>query len=171
MQKKLSLAAVLAVAASFTFGGLYGTGDAAFGYLASVRKALDTNTPLPPAPPAPPRIENLVSGRNYVVCGDSRWPSSVSTYERNVAIDRVRYPMFGAAAANIYPCAFWPKPLEKQVLPSDRGPHNVLMVQNDRDPATPLAGARTMRRAFGDRAAMLTVDQGGHGTYLFGKNT
>ncbi|MFI6097831.1 alpha/beta hydrolase [Lentzea sp. NPDC051213] len=33
-----------------------------------------------------------------------------------------------------------------------------------------LAGARTMRRAFGDWAALLTVDQGGHGAYLTGKN-
>lgn len=56
------------------------------------------------------------------------------------------------------------------MLPSDRGPRNVLMVQNERDPATPLAGARSTRRAFGDRAALITADQGGHGTYLIGKN-
>lgn len=29
---------------------------------------------------------------------------------------------------------------------------NVLMVQNERDPGTPLAGARRLRAAFGDRA-------------------
>jgi hypothetical protein len=105
-----------------------------------------------------------------VVCGDSRWPTSVATYERNVAVDRVRYPMFGAAAANIYPCAFWPDPVEQPVRISDRGPRNVLMVQNERDPATPLVGALSTRRAFGDRAALLTVDQGGHGAYVFGTN-
>ena len=154
-----------------TFAGLYGTGDAAFSKLAAKWKAFDTNSPLPPEEvPAVPRAESLISGRLHVICGDSSWPASVRTYERNVAIDRVRHPMFGAAAANIYPCAFWPKPVEKQVLPSDRGPRNVLMVQNERDPATPLAGARTMRRAFGDRAAMVTVDQGGHGAYLTGAN-
>ncbi len=155
-----------------TFGGLYSTTDAAFTALAGIWKALDTGTPLPPNDtPIPPRLENLIAGRYHVVCGDSRWPTSVGTYERNVAVDRVRYPMFGAAAANIYPCAFWPDPVEQPVRISDRGPGNVLMVQNERDPATPLAGARSMRRAFGDRAAMLTVDQGGHGAYLFGTNT
>ncbi|ANZ40015.1 hydrolase [Lentzea guizhouensis] len=154
-----------------TFGGLYRTTDAAFAKLAAQYQALNAGTPLPPDnTPAPARVESLISGRFYVVCGDSRWPTAVSTYERNVAVDRVRYPMFGAAGANIMPCAFWPDPVEKQVKPNDRGPRNVLMVQNERDPATPLAGARSMRRAFGDRAAMIVADQGGHGTYLLGAN-
>ena len=43
------------------------------------------------------------------------------------------------------------------------------MVQNLRDPATPLAGARQLRQAFGDRARLVTADQGGHGA-LFGAN-
>ncbi|GAA1274458.1 alpha/beta hydrolase [Saccharothrix xinjiangensis] len=154
-----------------TFAGLYGTGDAAFTALAGIWKALDTDTPLPPNDtPVPANLENLIASRHYVVCGDSRWPTSVATYERNVAVDRVRHPMFGAAAANVYPCAFWPDPVEQPVRISDRGPRNVLLVQNERDPATPLAGARTLRRAFGDRAAMLTVDQGGHGVYVLGAN-
>jgi hypothetical protein len=154
-----------------TFAGLYRTGDAAFSKLAAQWQAFDTGRPQPPQEiPEIPRVQALLAGRLHVICGDSEWPSSISTYERNVAVDRVRYPMFGAAAANIQPCAFWPKPVEKQVLPNDRGPRNVLLVQNERDPATPLAGAKTTRRAFGDRAAMLTVDQGGHGAYLIGKN-
>ena len=53
----------------------------------------------------------------------------------------------------------------------DRGPSNVLMVQNERDPGTPLAGARKLRQAFGKRATMVTADQGGHGVYPFGANT
>ncbi|CCH31085.1 alpha/beta hydrolase [Actinosynnema sp. NPDC047251] len=154
-----------------TFGGLYGSGDAPFGKLAAVWKALDTDTPLPPDnPPVPPRIESLVSGRFAVICADSRWPTSVATYERNVAVDRVRHPMFGAAGANIQPCAFWPDPVDQPVRISDRGPRNVLMAQNERDPATPLVGARSTRRAFGDRAVMVTADQGGHGLYVFGAN-
>ena len=54
---------------------------------------------------------------------------------------------------------------------NDRGPSNVLMVQFLRDAGTPLAGARKMQRALGHRARMVTVEQGGHGVYLLGKNT
>jgi pimeloyl-ACP methyl ester carboxylesterase len=93
-------------------------------------------------------------------------------YQRNVAIDRIKYPMLGAAAANIGPCAFWPgKPVEPPVKIADRGPSNVLLVQNERDPGTPLAGAQKLRRAFGDRATMVTVDGGGHGVYPWSRNT
>ncbi|MFI6790946.1 alpha/beta hydrolase [Nonomuraea sp. NPDC050383] len=35
-----------------------------------------------------------------------------------------------------------------------------------RDPSTPLSGARKMRQALGDRARMLVVDAGGHGSYV-----
>lgn len=105
-----------------------------------------------------------------MICNDSRWPRSVQTYQRNVAIDRIRYPMFGAAGANIQPCAYWPEAAEAPVRISDDGPTNVLLVQNLRDPATPLAGARQLRRALGDRATMVTADQGGHGVYPMGKN-
>ncbi|MFD9704828.1 alpha/beta hydrolase [Lentzea sp. NPDC059081] len=154
-----------------TFTALYSTTDESFSKLAASWKAFDTGQPQPPQEyPEFPRVQALLAGRLNVICGDSQWPSSVGTYERNVAVDRLRHPMFGAAAANIQPCAFWPKPVEKQVLPSDKGPRNVLLVQNERDPATPLAGALTTRRAFGDRAAILTVDQGGHGAYVIGKN-
>ncbi|ONI91812.1 hypothetical protein ALI22I_06935 [Saccharothrix sp. ALI-22-I] len=87
-----------------------------------------------------------------MICNDSDWPESVRTYQRNVAIDRIRYPMFGAAGADITPCAFWPsEPVEPQVEITDEGPSNVLILHNLRDPATPLAGARELRQAFGDR--------------------
>ena len=69
--------------------------------------------------------------------------------------------------ANIRPCAFWPyRPTEP---PTRITPHgNVLMVQNRRDPATPLSGALRMRRALGAR--MVVVAGGGHGAYLVGGN-
>ncbi|MEV6154693.1 alpha/beta hydrolase [Nonomuraea sp. NPDC052129] len=61
------------------------------------------------------------------------------------------------------PCAFWPsEPYEPPVQITGRGPANVLILQNLRDPATPLAGARQLRKAFGDRARMVTADPGGH---------
>lgn len=50
------------------------------------------------------------------------------------------------------------------------GPADVLMVQNLRDPATPLPGALRTRWALGSRARMVTADQGGHVAYGAGAN-
>ena len=147
-----------------TFDLLYT--DVGMPTLAAVWRALDTNQPLPPEPPLGD-VDNAISSRLHVICGDSSWPSSIQRYQRDVALYRVRYPLIGAAAANIGPCAFWRSPVERPVRISDRGPSNVLMVQNLRDPGTPLVGARELRKALGHRARMVTADQGGHGAYLF----
>ncbi|MEV4019543.1 alpha/beta hydrolase [Nonomuraea angiospora] len=152
-----------------TFAELYY--DKRMPWLAEFWRALDTGGPVPQSPPGPPNLETMLASQLHVICNDSDWPESVRTYQRNVAIDRVRFPLFGAAGANITPCAFWPsEPSEPPVQITDRGPSNVLILQNLRDPATPLAGARQLRKAFGDRARMVTADQGGHLAYLFMKN-
>lgn len=154
-----------------TFDRLYS--DASMPLVAAMWQALDKDIPLPPdTPPAMDGMENSMAARWYVICGDTRWPGTVREYQRNVVVDRARYPMLGGSAAGIGPCAFWPdKWVEPPVRIGDRGPSNVLMVQNERDPGTPLAGAQELRRAFGKRATMVTADQGGHGVYPFGPNT
>ncbi|GCB45266.1 alpha/beta hydrolase [Streptomyces sp. NL15-2K] len=154
-----------------TFDRLYS--DADMPLVAEMWQALDKDRPLPPnTPPVLENMENFMAARFYVICGDSRWPETVREYQRNVVADRQRYPMLGGSAAGIGPCAFWPdERVEPPVRIGDRGPSSVLMVQNERDPGTPLAGARELRRAFGKRATMVTADQGGHGVYPFGPNT
>ncbi|MFD5028031.1 alpha/beta hydrolase [Streptomyces sp. NPDC058373] len=151
-----------------TFDLLYA--DANMPALAETWQALDTGRPLPEEPPFPD-MDNFMSARFAVICGEGEWPRSIREYQRAVAADRQRYPMIGGSSANIGPCAFWPgKWLQQPVEVGDRGPSNVLMVQNERDPGTPLAGARETRRALGKRAVMVTADQGGHGVYVFGRN-
>lgn len=106
-----------------------------------------------------------------VTCNDIKWPRNVDTYRRGVAEDRERYPLFGAATANITPCAFWRHaPAEPPVAVDDDGPRNVLVVQNLRDPATPHAGGELLRRKFAGRSRLLSVDDGGHGAYVLGDN-
>ncbi|MFH9733372.1 alpha/beta hydrolase [Streptomyces sp. NPDC017260] len=152
-----------------TFDRLYS--DADMPLVARTWQALDTDQP-PPATPPFPDMENFMSARFSVMCADNRWPRTVREYQRDVAVDRPAYPMLGGSTASIGPCAFWPdERVEPPVRIGDRGPSNVLMVQNERDPGTPLAGAQELRRAFGKRATMVTADQGGHGVYLFGPNT
>ncbi|MFC8566118.1 alpha/beta hydrolase [Streptomyces sp. NPDC057245] len=153
----------------YTFEQLYT--DGTMDKLAEFWQAADTGAELP-LPDLPAGLENLMASRFAVVCGDSRWPGTVREYQRNVAVDRLRYPMLGGSTASINPCAFWPEErTEPPVRITGRGPSNILMLQNERDPGTPLAGARELRRALGERATMVTADQGGHGVYPYGRNT
>ncbi|GAB2627372.1 alpha/beta hydrolase [Paractinoplanes abujensis] len=151
-----------------TFNLLYN--DASFPVLAQDWQALDTGRPVSYRPPAT-ADDNKFSSHMHVLCGDSQWPRNLRTYQREVARQRIKYPLLGAAAANIGPCAFWPSPVERPVRIGDDGPSNVLLVQNLRDPGTPLVGALELRKAFGHRARLITADQGGHGAYvLFAQN-
>ncbi|NJQ06103.1 alpha/beta hydrolase [Streptomyces lonarensis] len=162
-----------------TFDHLYY--DEKFPQLAEVWQALDTGEEVP-EPEVDPDVaaaaggdipsDNYLASQLHVICNDSDWPSDVETYTRNVASDREEFPLFGAAAANVTPCAFWPsEPVEEPVEITDRSEADILLLQNLRDPATPLTGAREMHEALGDRVRLVTADQGGHVAYLMQDNT
>lgn len=142
-----------------TWGALYD--DANFPGLAEQWAA-----PAAKAQGGPLDTDNHAALQLQVLCNDSDWPESVRYYRKAVERARVTQPMFGPAAANITPCAFWPvERREPPVRIHDRGPSNILLVQNLRDPATPLSGARELRSALGGRAKFVTVDAGGHGVF------
>ena len=111
-------------------------------------------------------VDNQSSLIYVIQCNDGEWPRDVDTYQRHVNVDIRRYPTVAGVFANIWPCAFWPRRVEAPVRVTGGGPRNVLIVQNLRDTATPLAGAIGLRRVLGAGAVMLTVDQGGHTAYL-----
>ncbi|WP_374985452.1 alpha/beta hydrolase [Streptomyces fradiae] len=116
--------------------------------------------------------DNALSVFLSVTCNDVEWPEDVTTYRRSVAEDRERYPLYGAATANITPCAFWPyAPAEPPVEIDTEGPRNVLLLQNRRDAPTPHRGGKMLREKFGDRARLVTVDDSGHGVYVLGDNS
>ncbi|MFI6586034.1 alpha/beta hydrolase [Embleya sp. NPDC050493] len=100
-----------------------------------------------------------------VTCGDSRAPRDIAHYQREVTLNRALFPILGGMGTNIWPCAFWPEPVEPAVRITDRGASNILLLQTTRDPATPYPGALRMRLALGKRARMITVDGGNHGAY------
>ncbi|MFJ2849013.1 alpha/beta hydrolase [Streptomyces rubiginosohelvolus] len=119
----------------------------------------------------PPSLDNQLSVFLAVSCNDIAWPTSLDTYRKGVAEDRARYPMFGAATANIMPCAFWPyPPAEEPVAIDDEGPRNILLVQNLRDVPTPYVGGKLLRQKFADRSRLVSVDDSGHGVYVYGDN-
>jgi pimeloyl-ACP methyl ester carboxylesterase len=152
------------------FNSLYS--DAAFPQLATFLHAAATGSPAPPIP-APPAeaLQNLIAVQMATACNDVSWPGPNHDYAGDVTRNRTAYPLTGGMPANIQPCTYWPyPPPEPATRISPNGPHNIVMIQNRRDPATPLTGALRMRHAFGDRARIVIVESGGHDAYLANGN-
>lgn len=160
---------------ALTFGGLYS--DGSFDSTARLWRTLKQNGPtgtltslvleLPSTISAPfPNVpaDNFSVSTLAVLCDDTAWSRNVEQYRQELIFDTAQNPIFGPVASNIWACAFWPNhPVESPVAISSTGPRNIMIVQNLRDPATPLIGAQEMHTALGQRAQLLTVDQGGHG--------
>ncbi|EDY44579.1 alpha/beta hydrolase [Streptomyces sp. SPB074] len=143
--------------------------DAAFPQFADLVRAADATRAEPvvlPASLAQPMSQQDAAVTIGVICNDVEWPGSVAEHARAVAKDRARYPLTGGMPVNITPCSYWKKPAEPPTRITDEGPSNILMVQNLRDPATPYSGALRMRAALGRKARLVSVDSGGHGSYL-----
>lgn len=156
-----------------TFVALYN--PAGYGGTAELWRSL-LDAPDTAAPPlagenVPSAADNSWSVFLAVTCNDTEWPENPAVYRHAVSEDRERYPLFGAAAANIMPCAYWQsEPSEPPVAIEPDGPTNILVAQHRRDPVTPLRGGELIDEKFGDRSRLLTVDASGHGVYLLGTN-
>ena len=140
--------------------------------LAELIKAAQQGT-VPPAPPAPPEsvLQNVTAVGAGTLCNDIACPKSAAVYERGVAASRAEYPLTAGMPRNAIVCAAWPfPPKEPPVRITDRGPSNILLIQNERDVATPIGGALNLRKALGDRATMVTVNSTGHEAYLANGN-
>ncbi|MET9757867.1 alpha/beta hydrolase [Streptomyces sp. NPDC006372] len=149
---------------------LDGFQDPADGYAAVAELMLAARKgTVPSAPQAPPDsvLRNYAAVLAATVCNDAAWPRSAAAYQKDVAASRLKYPLTAGMPRNAMVCAAWPwQPKEPPVRVTDRGPSDVLLIQNERDVATPLSGALKLREALGRRAVMVTNDATGHGAYL-----
>ncbi|MFD0314898.1 alpha/beta hydrolase [Streptomyces flavalbus] len=123
----------------------------------------------PAAPPAPPEelLQNVTAAGAGTICNDAAWPRTAADYQADVTASRAAHPLTAGMPHNAMVCAAWPyPPKEPPTRITDRGPSNVLLIQNARDVATPLSGALKLRAALGQRAVMVTMDSTGHDAYL-----
>ncbi|MEU5345981.1 MULTISPECIES: alpha/beta hydrolase [unclassified Streptomyces] len=128
---------------------------------------------VPPAPQSPPEsvLQNVAGVGAGTLCNDVAWPKSTAVYQKGVDESRAAYPLTAGMPRNAMLCAAWPyRPKEAPVRITDRGPSTILLVQNERDVATPLRGALKLRAALGKRATMVTVNATGHNSYLSNGN-
>ncbi|NMO15241.1 alpha/beta fold hydrolase [Pyxidicoccus fallax] len=105
-----------------------------------------------------------------LACGDASWPTGIEVYRKKTAEDRAAHPLTAGMPFNIWPCAFWKtQPREAVVEVTRQGEHNILLLQNRRDNATPWESGLGMRKALGARATFVEVDAGGH--YVYGQGS
>ncbi|WP_037675756.1 alpha/beta hydrolase [Streptomyces griseus] len=133
--------------------------------------ARDRTVPPVPASPPEPVLQNVTAVGAATLCNDVAWPRSAGAYQKDVDASRKAYPLTAGMPRNAMVCAAWPyPPRQAPVRITDRGPSDVLLVQNERDVATPLSGALRLRAALGGRAVMVTVNSTGHDAYLANGN-
>lgn len=106
-----------------------------------------------------------------VTCRDTPWPTAWSRWHSDTRTIFRSAPL--AAWESTWasaPCAFWPVAGGPQVPVTGVGVPSVLLLQANRDPATPVAGARHARAMYGSRARLVVAAGGNHGQYLFDGN-
>ncbi len=139
--------------------------DAADGAVTAADRAvlaqILADTPGSPGVPA----DNQTSMIFALTCGDAEWPHDVDGYAARTAADRRAWPLTAGMPANIWPCAFWRRPVEPRVAVTAGGARDTLILQNRRDNATPWEGAEGLHRELGSGSAFVGVDNGGHYVY------
>ncbi|NKY44754.1 alpha/beta fold hydrolase [Nocardia cerradoensis] len=124
----------------------------------------------PPAGHTPWLTDTLDSLRQYedsalafVACGDDAAPEDPVRYWSEIEQRRATQPIFGALAANIQPCAFWPRPVES--ITAVRNSVSALIVQATGDPRTPYDHALALHRDLSASRLVTLADVRIHMTF------
>lgn len=131
----------------------------------------DTQALVDAAGPDMSDIEGNIASENgnavytAVECADAKWPTSWRRWDRDNSRLHERYPfMTWANAWMNLPCATWPA---KQRTPLNvktrKGLPPVLIVQSERDAATPYAGAVELHKRFKGSRLITERNAGSHG--------
>ncbi|MEU8617697.1 alpha/beta hydrolase [Streptomyces sp. NPDC048623] len=100
-----------------------------------------------------------------VECADSPWPTSWKKWDRDNSRLHEQYPfMTWANAWMNLPCATWAAPHQRATdVKTGKGLPPVLIVQSERDAATPYAGAVELHQRFKGSRLITEKDAGSHG--------
>jgi pimeloyl-ACP methyl ester carboxylesterase len=120
----------------------------------------------------PVPVDNKATSALAIACNDTNaWPQDPEVYQRDQAAADQHFPHFGRLGSGYWACAqrqHWADHAPTPIVPTQG---RVLLLQNERDPATPATGAADMRRLLGNRSRAVIVPEGGHLVYGVGTNT
>ncbi len=100
-----------------------------------------------------------------VECTDTKWPTSWRKWDRdNTRIHQQAPFMTWSNAWMNLPCATWPVKQQRPVeVATGKGLPSVLIVQSERDAATPYGGAVELHKRFAGSRLITEKDAGSHG--------
>lgn len=126
---------------------------------------MSAQSPVAPSVQLPTVIpDNFLSDQFAVMCQDTNWPRDLGQFPQTIAAEQQRYPLANGMGANAWPCNYWPSaPAAPVVTYREDWPQDILLLQNQFDPAAPSDGATQTLRLLGDHASMITVEVTGHG--------
>ncbi|MGH8999865.1 MAG: alpha/beta fold hydrolase [Acidimicrobiia bacterium] len=104
-----------------------------------------------------------------IVCNDTPWVGDRASLVEASAASGAAHPFVGWYDLS-NPCVFWDRPPVEVRTPTGDGVPPVLMVNSERDPATPIEGARAAADAFAGARLLTVTDEGDHGTYAIREN-
>lgn len=102
-----------------------------------------------------------------ITCGDTRWSGGPARLLQDSASQGRRYPLVGFRLVE-EPCMFWRAPRTALPEVTGAGAPEILMIQSEHDPATPLEGARRAAAGFAGAHLLVVRGEGEHGLYAGG---
>ncbi len=116
------------------------------------------------------RYSNLADANMAIDCVDRPWPRSLPPWQSAAAAATRAAPLFGAPLMwGSLPCAYWPVPAATPAPVHAAGAPPILVVGNERDPATPYRWAQALSRDLAS-GVLLGWDGNGHTAYQMGSS-
>jgi pimeloyl-ACP methyl ester carboxylesterase len=106
---------------------------------------------------------------NAITCNDTPWRGDRASLVADSERLGTAHPLVGWYALSTG-CVFWDRPAVELKAPTGVGVPPVLMVQTERDPATPVEGARRAAAGFAGARLLTVTDDGDHATYAIRGN-
>lgn len=103
-----------------------------------------------------------------LLCNDTPWVGDRASLLTGSAATGAQYPLLGWHELSA-PCVFWDRSASTLPVPTGAGLPPVLMINSERDPATPVEGARAARDGF-PGSVLLEVGGGDHASYAIRRN-